>query len=142
MEMPLVSLDSSLTPLIEEILDEFDRVNQSFEDIRMTLQEELDGLYRKYSEKTTSPSKAKEGSSQGLPEKDGFDYATSWNRVFQQLYAKFNWLTSFREINCIAIEKILAKVTNLLEDKENNSLSIALEEYLSKQPITDKKITK
>ena len=52
--------------------------------------------------------------------KDEFDQMVNWKRVFEQIWHQIRWLTSYGQINELALRKILKKfVKNFFSVKDN-----------------------
>ena len=73
--------------------------------------------------------------------KDQLEFATNWRRVFMEIYQRFKWLSSYKEINEIAMQRILVKFAREYFELEDNIIEKSLTCYVSqKRFVQDKDI--
>lgn len=71
--------------------------------------------------------------------KDQLEFATNWRRVFMEIYQKFKWLSSYQQINEIAMQRILVKFSREYFELEDNIIEKNLTNYVSQKPFVYKK---
>ena len=62
--------------------------------------------------------------------KDGFEYATNWERVFVDLYRHLEWLSSYADQNVLAMEKILKKFSKEFFQNKDNYLKADILDFI------------
>jgi hypothetical protein len=62
--------------------------------------------------------------------KDGFEYATNWERVFVDLYRHLEWLSSYADQNVLAMEKILKKFSKEFFQNKDNHLKADILDFI------------
>ena len=117
---PLVSLDEDLQAFITELKEDLKKVDEFFEGQLREMVGKYESMYRSFEKKVREGSEEFHRKTFKHEAHDGLDYASSWGRVFNDVYTTVSWLEGFATINHNAALKIIKKFSkNFFTEKEN-----------------------
>ena len=118
---PLVSLDDDLQTFITELDADLKKVNEFFEQHLREMVSKYETMYQSFERKVREGSEEFHRKTFKHEAHDGLDYASSWGRVFNDVYTTVSWLEGFATINHNAALKIIKKFSkNFFSEKENH----------------------
>ena len=130
MELPLISLSADVKDILEEFIHKSQYIDEFYMREKNRIHLNFERFYEKFLKKVTSIESAL-NLEQDLKEHtlDELGYSSSWARQYVEFYTRFSWLDGFSKINLIAMQKILLKFDQIIDD-ENETLKHKYEIFM------------